>query len=494
MKFRLFTLAACAFVTTSLSAQSSYTPTKIFFTQGSATSSLDALKATNINGSDLTTLASDAANFMQPLGIAIDKVNGHIYVSDGYMSGHGILRFNMDGSGRTVIVPGTTNALYNGLALDAGSRKIYFTQGSGTSSLDALKMVDLNTLTVTTLAADVANFMQPHSVAIDKKNGHLYVTDANIYGQGIIRFNLDGSSRTVIVPPTSSAMYLGIVLDVPENKLYFAQGSATSSLDAIKSANLDGSGVTTIASDAGHFLQPQGLALDLVKKQLYVTDVYMNGQGILRYNIDGSGRTQMVASVSSTSYNAVALDEPLSTLPIHFSSFTATAVQVGISLQWTTESESGLQSLSLEKSVNGQSFSPIATFAARNSATSGTYRYTDRAVSGPAYYRVMALHEDGKKVYSYVINTKKPDGQSRLYVRSHSQGGSAPIIEMQEMPAGTYVIYLFNSGGQEIERTQINHPGGNSPHSLQIANQSKGIYHLVCIGNGLLQSAHLSIQ
>ncbi|MBX3745405.1 MAG: cadherin-like domain-containing protein [Verrucomicrobiae bacterium] len=276
----------------------------LYFTQASGTASLDALKSANLDGSSLTTLASDSGNFIQPRGLAIDAANGHVYVADASVTGAGIVRYNLDGSGRTVIVAPTATALYNGVTVGGG--KLYFTQGSGTSSLDALKSANLDGSGIVTLASDSGNFTQPNGIALDLANSHLYLADT----LGILRYNLDGTGRTVVIAPTASATYSDVA--VAGGKLYFTQGSGTSSLDALKSANLDGSSIVTLASDAAHFAQPSGVTVDTVNNHLYVADGSppTAGQGLLRYNLDGTGRTQIVAPVTSATFQMVAIYRP----------------------------------------------------------------------------------------------------------------------------------------------------------------------------------------
>ena len=107
---------------------------------------------------------------------------------------------------------------------------------------------------MTVLADNSDDFAQPKGIAVDSANGFIYVADSLTSGFGIVRYNLDGTGRTVVVPPTTGALYNDVA--VSDGKIYFTQASGTASLDAIKSANLDGSGVTTLASDSARCDQP----------------------------------------------------------------------------------------------------------------------------------------------------------------------------------------------------------------------------------------------
>ncbi|UOQ96461.1 Ig-like domain-containing protein [Hymenobacter sp. 5317J-9] len=290
---------------------------RLYYTQGSGTASLDAAKAVNADGTAAATLATAASNFSQPTDIAVDKVNGYIYVADQYVGSGGILRYTTAGTGRTVIVAPTAGATYNGLALDVAGNRLFFTQGSATSSaLDALKVVNLGTSAVTVLASGAGNFTQPTDVALDAAGGFLYVADQYVGTGGILRFTTTGTGRTVIVPGLANADYNGLALDVAGNRLFFTQGSATAALDALKVVSLStGFAVTQLASGAGNFTQPTDVALDAAGGFLYVADQYVGTGGILRFTTTGTGRTVFVAPTAGATYNGLAL-APASAGPV----------------------------------------------------------------------------------------------------------------------------------------------------------------------------------
>ncbi|MBJ6111593.1 hypothetical protein JAO73_21405, partial [Hymenobacter sp. BT523] len=258
---------------------------RLYYTQGSGTASLDAAKAVNADGTAGATLATAASNFSQPTDIAVDKLNGYIYVADQYVGSGGILRFTTAGTGRTVIVPPTAGATYNGLALDVAGNRLFFTQGSATNSaLDALKVVNLATSAVSVLASGPSSFTQPTDLALDAAGGLLYVADQYVGTGGILRFTTAGTGRTVVVPGLANTDYNGLALDVTGNRLFFTQGSAVATLDALKVVSLaTGFAVTQLATGAANFTQPTDLALDAAGGLLYVADQYVGTGGILRF-------------------------------------------------------------------------------------------------------------------------------------------------------------------------------------------------------------------
>jgi hypothetical protein len=89
-----------------------------------------------------------------------------------------------------------------------------------------------------------------------------------------------------------------------------------------------------------------------------------------------------------------------SPLPVLLKEFTATRVNGAVELDWKTSTEINSSYFTLERSVDGQNFSPLAKIdAAGNSVTEKKYQYTDNSLPGSAYvyYRLSQTDKDGKK-------------------------------------------------------------------------------------------------
>lgn len=283
-------------------------PTYLFYTQGSDNAALDILRYQGLNiVAGPTDLATGDANFNQPSDLVIDPVNRWVYVADEYESSGGIVRFNLDGTGRTVVVAPTAGATYNGLALDVAQQRLYFTQGSATPALDALKVVNLSNSFVSTIVSGAANFQQPTDLAFDPNLMRIYVADEFESTGAILRFEFNGSGRTVLVPGVSGSTYGGLALNRAQQQLFFTQGSATPALDALKVVNLTNLNVTTLASGAANFQQPSDVVYDATTQWLYVADEFESTGPILRFDANGTNRTQTVAPASGASYGGVAL-------------------------------------------------------------------------------------------------------------------------------------------------------------------------------------------
>ncbi len=293
------------------------TATSIYYTQGSSSAALDAVKSIAATGAGgATTLPAGATTLAQPTDIVVDRAGGYLYVADQYVGTGAIWRYNLDGTGQTRVVAATAGATYNGLALDAANGRLYFTQAGSTASQAALKVVSLGgTLpaTATTVTTLPTAFTRPGDLALDAAAGVLYVADQRTAGS-IIRVVISSGAVTTLVNGVANANYNGLALDAANGRLYFTQGSADATLDALKLVTLSTSAVTTLASGSTNFTQPTDLAFEPGPGQLYLTDQYVSTGPLLRYTVgvsngavSVSNRTALVSATTGAAYGGLAL-------------------------------------------------------------------------------------------------------------------------------------------------------------------------------------------
>ena len=166
-----------------------------------------------------------------PIGIAVDTAGSKLYWTN---SRGRIQRANLDGSGiRNVLenLPGSPMDI----ALSGGNA--YWTQDDGSVrfvNLSGQKVVhDISTGSDT-----------PGSLAI--ANGKVYWTEMTAAGGGTINSaNLDGTGATTLTSILATPM--GISVDPAGSKLYW-----TNSRGRVQSANLNGSGIKNVVDGLGH--------------------------------------------------------------------------------------------------------------------------------------------------------------------------------------------------------------------------------------------------
>jgi hypothetical protein len=92
-------------------------------------------------------------------------------------------------------------------------------------------------------------------------------------------------------------------------------------------------------------------------------------------------------------------------LPVLFTKFDAGCTNNGALVSWSTGSESNSNYFELQRSLNGNDWTPVGTVkAAGNSSTGRTYQELDLD-GGKAYYRIKQVDIEGNFIYTSIIRT-----------------------------------------------------------------------------------------
>lgn len=222
-----------------------------------------------------TAFINSQAPISEPLGITglgdvygmvVDTLNNKLYIAD-YDAGK-IFRSNLDGSNFEEFRSGIGDP--DGLAIDYDANQIYW------DTSDGVRRGNLNDTNVNQFEEFVTGQgNDPEGIAIDAVNNKLYW---NNYTGGVWSKNLDGSGESEIISTGG-----GGAIIVVDNKIYFDDFAANYDTK-LKSANLDGTGVATVA--VGISRRVYGIAFDSEEQKIYWVDRYEGT--IVRSNLDGS--------------------------------------------------------------------------------------------------------------------------------------------------------------------------------------------------------------
>ena len=237
------------------------------------------LQRSNLDGSDVSDLATADDGLGLPHGIAFDGPSNRVYWSD--LGTGSIHRAHPDGSGIETLV--TDLDFPRWLEIDSNAGKLYWTD----SARNTLGRADLDGSNPETLLTDLAN---PIGIAVDSDAARVYWVNST--DRRIQRADLDGSN---VVDFRTAADGVGSPVDLAMD----AQGGQLYWTDAlvggqIKRAPLDGS--TAVESVIDRASSPQGLAVDGHAGKVYwaTSETF----SIQRVDLDGSNRETVVADLA----------------------------------------------------------------------------------------------------------------------------------------------------------------------------------------------------
>eukprot|EP00747_Dinoflagellata_sp_TGD_P133670 gnl/TRDRNA2_/TRDRNA2_175232_c0_seq1.p1 gnl/TRDRNA2_/TRDRNA2_175232_c0~~gnl/TRDRNA2_/TRDRNA2_175232_c0_seq1.p1 ORF type:complete len:343 (-),score=25.50 gnl/TRDRNA2_/TRDRNA2_175232_c0_seq1:174-1118(-) len=237
-------------------------------------------------------------------GIAIDNAAGHVYVTAmgiPWENDGAIFRLNLDGSGRTIIVPKGKTWTPKQIKLEPTSGQLYWSDREGMRVMRAkLDGTNLETLVTTGRGAFDRMDVSKHCVgiAVDETRKQVYWSQKGKGGDGSIRRasltipNGEGpeSRSDIEVLFEKLPMPIDLQLDLKNRKLYWTDRSDgtvnRASMDTPRNREVLISGLA----------EPIGIVLDLEVPEMFVTELGRQGR-IVRANLDGSNRCDLPSPV-----------------------------------------------------------------------------------------------------------------------------------------------------------------------------------------------------
>ncbi len=237
------------------------TGTPVFFTNGKTV--FTAL----INEHEPVVASIGITTLQDSYGMVIDTVNNKLYVSD--YGADKIFISDLDGKNLKEFRSGIGDP--NGLAIDYENNHLYWDTGNGIRRGD-LDSDDLGQFEdfVTGQGND------PEGLSIDPVNKTIYW---NNYDGGVWMKNLDGTGEKEIVAGGQGGGSIIVIGD----RIFFDEYMASNDIH-LKSANLDGTGVATVATTITRLVY--GISYDQYEDKIYWVD--RNKSTIMRSNLDGS--------------------------------------------------------------------------------------------------------------------------------------------------------------------------------------------------------------
>lgn len=158
-------------------------------------------------------------------------------------------------------------------------------------------------------------------------------------------------------------------------------------------------------------------------------------------------------------------------LPITLTSFTGIASGCTANLAWTTATETNSSYYAVEASTDAATYNQVAKVNSKNSATGAGYTYTSALVSGTTYFRLKAVDNDGKFIYSSVVTVTGTGACGMSSSVMVSPNPTKNVINIQGLTIGN-TISIYGINGQKM--TSVIATGTNQ--SINISSFAKGVY------------------
>jgi len=273
----LFTFFLVTLISTSVFPQS----TKIFWIAEGSTNG--KIQAVDINGGNFTDIFT---GLELPKSLAIDTTvtPPKIYVAE--IIGQRIIRMDIDGSNPEDVVTGV-GSIYD-LELDLINRTIFWIEDTwdddriSRADMDGLNSNVQDILTSTWVGLDFVG------IGIDVLGQKIYWVQSNNGGSDkILRMNYDGSGYEILLTIADVSLIGPWDIDVVGDKFYFSDPGLAE--DIIYSANLDGSGLDTVVTEA----EAPYFTVDLPANYIYWAEDYT----IHRANLDNTNKIELVTGI-----------------------------------------------------------------------------------------------------------------------------------------------------------------------------------------------------
>jgi hypothetical protein len=182
---------------------------------------------------------------------------------------------------------------------------------------------------------------------------------------------------------------------------------------------------------------------------------------------------------SPTAYYSKSSD-PHWTLPIKLTAFAGKTINCTIALNWKTAEEGNAAFFELQRSVNGTTFTKVATISPKGSYS--IYNYTDAAApTGTIQYRLRMVDKDGFEEYSTIISLN--NNCSGPVVITAYPNPVKDIVTVSGVKKQS-LVKLINPLGQVLTNIAV----VNNTVQVNMVKFPKGTYVLQIIENNTITS------
>jgi hypothetical protein len=267
---------------------------------------------------------------------------------------------------------------------------------------------------------------------------------AFVYGGVTSNFTVTMNSNV-----SGKTVYYGLWFDWNDN------GNFADDLDfAGNPAFYSGSGVTASPVLSTFPVTPPASFTGSYKTRLIVADVPVTSTGFVGNYTNGEVEDYVTLSI----------------LPVRLTSFTATASNCNILLNWATAAEDNLKQYEVQQSTDGVNYTTVSTL--QGTGSNSKYNFTNSINEGQYFYRLKIVDKDGKLTYSNVatVNAVCTDKSIVVYPNPAKDVLNINISGYK----GKIQASLYDGKGQLISISQF----VNGKNSISVSALAAGLYTL----------------
>lgn len=229
------------------------------------------------------------------------------------------------------------------------------------------------------------------------------------------------------------------------------------------------------------------------------TDPIMTSAG---HNLSLSNQINTFGSLDSDAYSGPFFAGATNCgdyLPVELLSFTAQAEGEQVRLDWTTSYELNNDYFTIERSHNGQSFSPMGKVdGAGNSQTPTHYQaYDERPIMSKLYYRLKQTDFDGTFSYSEVVEVSLNPNELSFAITAYPNpiaSGSTLNLSLEAPRSAVVIVEITDQHGRKIYSRPTDLNAGSNQLELTQTDWAAGIYFLRVYDEILSQSQKIIVH
>jgi hypothetical protein len=182
--------------------------------------------------------------------------------------------------------------------------------------------------------------------------------------------------------------------------------------------------------------------------------------------------TSRVTSFSPFTFGSGSSANPL---PVSLLNFNAVPVDKQVKLNWSTTTEVNNKFFSVQKSIDGKTWSVIGIVnSAENAGLVNNYNFTDRSpIQGMQYYRLIQTDINGQSTTSHIANANFVSGILPLTVTLVPNPAKEVVTITLNQPSSHTMILIFNSMGMKV--MELNRQSGMC-FTADISSLPNGVY------------------